>query len=658
VLAAAGGTRRPSCRPELLLRALIRDGKTPLAIACELGHDAAVKAIVEADPTIVAVTSRDGFAPVHFASIGGHVRILRLLLGMGASPSPRARFGQTPLHFACLHGHVEAAALLISAGADVHAVCKMLDTPLACAVRAQSEPLCLFLLGFGALPGHLRTGPALGAAPDSAARFGSRSAALNAAAGTGNIKLCRLLLQRMREYGCYPPDASVFFEGVHHVPILRVLIEEERLPFDSPVAGSSTPLYLSTAANALASMRYLLRAGAQADGPVVTSASMGRVIPLCAATTEQAARVLVEIGGANPALVHVFTYMGRQHVQSPYVKAAELDRLSVLRYFCRHDDTGFVDPHTPLMRQRAPIAGGAVQPGADAMLHDPLAGLPAETVSQRACIAAARNRRCGSIRLMLSMAPWGRSAEGLAAGLTQLFRAASISARAAGARAHLGFDADGAGGGGGARGVQGGLAGGAAEAVVRAPNPPGDLPPGPLRENPILTRSAPGLSLAATQSVVLCAPATPGKEVSGQTVAEVVCAGMRAAAWRARRHLMLAWHERHETADARVARLAAREDRRAAASVAAFSGGSAAGSDSSPPYDDGNAFSPAFVMRPTPRRAALGIRSGAHVVASSSAGSTMTVSTSGGDSTANSDDFSSPVPDPTSAEGRVHAQRP
>lgn len=658
MLAAAGRTRRPSCRPELLLRALIKDGKTPLAIACELGHDAAVKAMVEADPTIVAVTSRDGFAPVHFASIGGHVRILRLLLGMGASPNPRARFGQTPLHFACLHGHVEAAALLLSAGADVHAVCKMMDTPLACAVRAQNEPLCLFLLGFGALPGHLRTGPVLGAAPDSATTFGSRSPALNAAAGTGNIKLCRLLLQRMREYGCMPPDASVFFEGVHHVPVLRVLIEEERLPFDSPVAGSSTPLYLSTAANALASMRYLLRVGAKADGPVVTSASMGRVIPLCASPTEEAARVLVEVGGADPALVHIFMYMGRQHVQSPYVKAAELERMSVLKYFCRHDDTGFVDPHTPLLHQRAPIASGAVQPGVDAVLYDPLVGLPAETLSQRACIAAARNRRCASIRLMLSMAPWGRSVEGLSAGLTQLFRAASISARAAGARAHLGFDVAGTGGnGGGAGGVRIGLAGGAPEAATPAPNPPGDLPLGPLRENPILTRSAPGLNVAATQSVVLCAPPTPGKEVSGQTVAEVVRAGMRDAAWRARRHLMLAWHERHETADARAARLAARESRRAAASVAAFSGGSAAGSDSSPSYDAG-AFSPAFVMRPTPHRAALGIRSGAQVVASSSAGSSMTVSTNGGDSTASSDDVSSPVPDPTSAEGRVHVQRP
>jgi hypothetical protein len=614
-----------------------------------------VKAIVEADPTIVSVTSRDGFAPVHFASIGGHVRILRLLLGMGASPSPRARFGQTPLHFACLHGHVEAAALLISAGADVHAVCKMMDTPLACAVRAQSEPLCLFLLGFGALPGHLRTGPALGAAPDAAATFGSRSPALNAAAGTGNIKLCRLLLQRMREYGCYPPDASVFFEGVHHVPVLRVLIEEERLPFDSPVAGSSTPLYLSTAANALASMRYLLRAGAKADGPAVTSASMGRVIPLCAATTEQAARILVEVGGADPALVHVFTYMGRQHVQSPYVKAAELERLSVLKYFCRHDDTGFVDPSTPLVRQRAPVASGSGQPGADAVLHDPLAGLPAETVSQRACVAAARNRRCGSIRLMLSMAPWGRSAEGLIAGLTQLFRAASISARAAGARAHLGFDA--AGDGGGAGGVRGGLAGGAPEQP--ALNPPADLPFGPLRENPILARSAPGLNLAATQSVVLCAPATPGKEVSGRTVAEVVRAGMRDAAWRARRHLVLAWRERHETADARAARLAARERRRAAASVAASIGGSAAGSDSSPSYDEGNGFSPpAFVMRPAPYQAPAGSGVQVHVVASSSAGSTMTVSTSGGDSTANSDDFNSPFPEPLSVDGRVHVRRP
>lgn len=62
-----------------------------------------------------------GNTPLHIASTGGLLGLMKVLLKLGADPNARNNERRTPLHFAVTEGHAEAASLLIEAKADVYA---------------------------------------------------------------------------------------------------------------------------------------------------------------------------------------------------------------------------------------------------------------------------------------------------------------------------------------------------------------------------------------------------------------------------------------------------------------------------------------------------------------------------------------------------------
>lgn len=112
--------------------------ETPLLIAANNGHRAAVDALLEsgADPSLC---SEAGWSALTFAAHKGYDDIVSLLLGAGAPVNCRVTEDlSTPLHKACAggkSGHLSAVKQLLTGGADVHALNKWRETPLLTAAN-------------------------------------------------------------------------------------------------------------------------------------------------------------------------------------------------------------------------------------------------------------------------------------------------------------------------------------------------------------------------------------------------------------------------------------------------------------------------------------------------------------------------------------------
>jgi ankyrin repeat protein len=76
-----------------------------------------------------------GTAPLHWASIKGHVQVVVDLLEHGADIEAKDNNSYTPLHWACYnsHGHVAVVNELLSRGANTEAKINIGHTPLHCA---------------------------------------------------------------------------------------------------------------------------------------------------------------------------------------------------------------------------------------------------------------------------------------------------------------------------------------------------------------------------------------------------------------------------------------------------------------------------------------------------------------------------------------------
>jgi ankyrin repeat protein len=101
--------------------------------AAKAGNPAAVRALLEADRSLVDARDSDASTPLHCAAWKGHVDVAAVLLEFGADIQARndnAHWGDTPLH-AAAHGNQRAVAeLLIDRGADIHALNAGGRTPL------------------------------------------------------------------------------------------------------------------------------------------------------------------------------------------------------------------------------------------------------------------------------------------------------------------------------------------------------------------------------------------------------------------------------------------------------------------------------------------------------------------------------------------------
>ena len=65
-----------------------------------------------------------GRTMLSFAAAGGHVEVVKMLIGLGSLVQPLDEMGETPLMLAAASGHSDVVALLLGSGADPKAVAK------------------------------------------------------------------------------------------------------------------------------------------------------------------------------------------------------------------------------------------------------------------------------------------------------------------------------------------------------------------------------------------------------------------------------------------------------------------------------------------------------------------------------------------------------
>ncbi len=66
--------------------------------------------------------NESGWAPLHEATVNGHLEVVQLLLHLGADIGIRTFEGDTPLHKAVRWGHAEVVRKLLVVGADKDAI--------------------------------------------------------------------------------------------------------------------------------------------------------------------------------------------------------------------------------------------------------------------------------------------------------------------------------------------------------------------------------------------------------------------------------------------------------------------------------------------------------------------------------------------------------
>ncbi|KAJ0395120.1 hypothetical protein ATCC90586_002138 [Pythium insidiosum] len=93
---------------------------------------------------------KEGWTALHYASINGHVDVVRALLANDADVDAREKNGQTALHCATSHGSIEVMRVLLEGNASIEAKDNEEETPLHKAARKGDAGIIRLLLEFDA----------------------------------------------------------------------------------------------------------------------------------------------------------------------------------------------------------------------------------------------------------------------------------------------------------------------------------------------------------------------------------------------------------------------------------------------------------------------------------------------------------------------------
>jgi len=121
-----------------LADAVDKYGRTPLCLACIIGHTKIVHALVNGASNILH-QANDGMTPMHYAARGGYLEIVKYLLHRRQQAVDRTNeLGITPLMEACSNGHVKVVHFLLSHEAFVNARAKDGCSALLATIQSQT----------------------------------------------------------------------------------------------------------------------------------------------------------------------------------------------------------------------------------------------------------------------------------------------------------------------------------------------------------------------------------------------------------------------------------------------------------------------------------------------------------------------------------------
>jgi len=141
-------------RKDILHDLLARSPRLTIFEASAAGQSERVREWVSKDPGLAHTYSQDGYTALGLAAFFGHLEIVTLLLGLGAEVNAVSRNAMVvrPLHSAAAGRHLAVAQVLLAHGADVHAKSHGGWTALHSAADHGQIEFIRILLEHGALP--------------------------------------------------------------------------------------------------------------------------------------------------------------------------------------------------------------------------------------------------------------------------------------------------------------------------------------------------------------------------------------------------------------------------------------------------------------------------------------------------------------------------
>ena len=88
------------------------DGRTPLHVACSLGHADCVEALVKVGANVNTRRDSDLWTPLHCCAEKGQLDCVKLLLDAGAVSASVDKYGDTAMRVAEIYGHHHVMRLL------------------------------------------------------------------------------------------------------------------------------------------------------------------------------------------------------------------------------------------------------------------------------------------------------------------------------------------------------------------------------------------------------------------------------------------------------------------------------------------------------------------------------------------------------------------